>query len=175
MAVRWTPAQQRLVVACTLSGLGVLVAPSGADAAVSITAPTSAPLGTVAPGSTTLSAPLGTVKVTASGILGLFPSFTATVTSTTFTTGGATTAETIPKTSIAYWSGPVTASSGAQTAVPGQLTALQAVPLSTPKTAFASTGTVLTITTSWNPTIVITIPPNAVAGPYTGTITHSAA
>lgn len=173
--LRWSLARRRLLVAGTLSGLGSLMAPSGADAAVSITVPTSAQIGTVASGSTTLSAQLGTVKVTASGALLLFPSFTATVTSTTFTTGGATAAETIPKASISYWSGPVTASSGSQTAVPGQLTALQAVPLSAPRTAFASTGTVLTITTSWNPTIVITIPPTAVAGTYTGTITHSAA
>ncbi len=147
-----------------------------AEASVSITVPASVNLGTSPTGAGTLTAQLGTIQVTAVGVAGvLLPSFTAMVSSTTFTTGGKTASETIGKTSVAYWSGPVTASSGLQTAVPGQATALLKQDLSISRTAFSSSGTVLTITTSWNPTIVITIPAAAVAGTYTGTITHSVA
>jgi hypothetical protein len=165
-----------VTVVALLSGLSILVTPSVAGAEVSITVPGSVGLGSAATGTGMLSAQLGTVTVTARGVLGVvLPSFTATVSSTDFTTGVGTTAETVPKASVSYWSGPLTASTGAQTAVPGQLTALQALPMSAPRIAFSSSGTVLTITTSWNPTIVVSIPPAAVAGTYTGTITHSVA
>jgi hypothetical protein len=30
-------------------------------------------------------------------------------------------------------------------------------------------------TTTWNPTLIVTIPSTAVAGTYTGTVTHSVA
>ena len=169
-------ARRRAAIAAALCGFAILATPSVAGADVAITVPATVNLGAAPTGAGQLSAQLGTVKVTATGVLGLLlPSFTATVSSTNFTTGGRTTAETVPKSSVSYWSGPTTASSGAQTAVPGQLTALQALPLSTSLTAFASSGTVLTITTSWNPTIVVNIPAAAVAGSYTGTITHSVA
>lgn len=152
----------------------VLATPALAHA-VAITVPSSSNLGSVPSGTASLSAHLGTVTASDSGTLLLLPSFNATVTATNFTTGAGSAAETIPKASIAYWSGPVTASSGAQTAVPGQLTALQAVTLSQSRTAFTSSGLVLEISTSWNPTIVINIPAAAISGTYTGTITHSVA
>ena len=168
-------AKRRLALVAVLSGLTVLATPSVAGA-VAITVPTATVnLGAAPAGAGTLSAKLGTVTATDSGTLFLLPSFTAQVSTTTFTTGTGTTPETIPKTSISYWSGPVTASSGAQTPVPGQLTALQAQSLSTPRTSFSSSGLVLSISTSWNPTIVITIPAASVAGVYTATITHSVA
>lgn len=170
---RITIFHRRLLVAGILSGFSVLAAPSAANAALAITVPGPAALGSGPTGAGTLSASLGTVMVTASGLVA--PSFVVTVSSTTFVTGGATGAETIPLTAISYWSGPVTASTGLQTAVPGQLTAVQAQALSSPRTAFTSTGLVLSISTSWNPTIVVNIPAAAVAGTYTGTITHSVA
>lgn len=156
-----------------VGGLVLLATPSAAGAALAISVPSTANLGSAPTGAGARSAQLGTVTVTASGLV--LPSFTATVSATNFTTGGATAAETVAKASISYWSGPVTASSGAQSPVPGQLTALQAQALSVPRTAFASTGLVLSISTSWNPTIVINIPAAIVAGTYTGTITHSVA
>jgi len=165
--------RRRLALSAILSGFIILATPSLAAAALAITVPSSAGLGTVPTGAGTRSAQLGTVEVTASGLVA--PSYTAQVSSTTFTTGGQSVAETIPKASISYWSGPVTTSTGLQTAVPGQLTALQAQALSTTRTAFSSTGLVLSITTSWNPTIIVAIPAAAVAGTYTGTITHSVA
>jgi hypothetical protein len=59
--------------------------------------------------------------------------------------------------------------------VPGQLTPLQAQALSTPRSAFSSGGLVLSMSTSWNPPMVVNIPAAVVAGSYTGTITHSVA
>lgn len=163
----------RLALGAGLSGLALLVLPSAAEAALAITVPATFDLGTVPSGTRTSSAQLGTVTVTASGLVA--PSFAASVTATNLITGGATAAETIPKASISYWSGPATASSGAQTAVPGQLTALTATDLSVSRTAFSSTGLVLSISTSWRPTVILTIPAAAVTGSYTGTITHSVA
>lgn len=164
---------RRLARDVVVSTLAIMATPSAAGAALAITAPATVDLGAAPAGAGRLSAQLGTVTVTASDVTA--PSFTATVSSTDFTTGAGTAAETIPMASISYWSGPVTASTGAQTAVPGQLTAVQAQALSVPRTAFTSTGLVLSISTSWNPTIVVSVPPAVVAGLYTGTITHSVA
>ena len=156
--------------------ISTVALPLGLLSTVTVTVPGSADLGSGPTGAGTLSARLGTVTVTASGVLGLLlPSFTATVSATTFTTGTGQPAQTIPAASVFYWSGPVTASAGTQTAVPGQLTAPQAQALSSPLTAFSSSGVALSITASWDPTIVVHIPAAVVAGTYTGTITHSAA
>jgi hypothetical protein len=163
----------RLAAAVALAGLLAVATPSAAGAALAITVPAPVNLGSVPAGTASRSAQLGMVTVTASGLV--FPDFVATVSTTTFVTGGGTAAETISKASVAYWSGPATSSSGLQTPLPGQLTALQAQSLSVSRTAFGSTGLALSISTSWNPTIVITIPAAAIAGTYTGTITHSVA
>ena len=61
------------------------------------------------------------------------------------------------------------------TATPGQLTAAQAQSLSTARTAFSVLLAVGNNTVAWNPTVVVTVPASAVAGTYTGTITHSVA
>ncbi|HEX8770821.1 MAG TPA: hypothetical protein VF711_08645, partial [Acidimicrobiales bacterium] len=95
--------------------------------------------------------------------------------STSFTTGAGAAAQTIPNSSVSYWSGPATATVGLQNTTPGQPTAATAQSLSASRTAFSSSGLVLSISTVWDPTIVITIPSAAVAGTYTGTITHSVA
>ncbi len=153
--------------------VGVIVVAGPASAAVSISAPTSAALGSAATGSATLSAHLGTITVTATGLVA--PSFVSTVSASNFTTGGQTANETIATSAISYWSGPATATSGLATATPGQLTAAQAVSLSAPRTAFSGTGLLLSISASWNPTLVVSIPATAVAGTYSGTITHSVA
>jgi hypothetical protein len=157
----------------TAAAVSVIVVGGPVTAAVSISAPTSATLGSVGTGSTTLSAHLGTVSVTASGLVA--PSFVSTVTATNFATGGQTANETIAKAAISYWSGPATATSGLASATPGQLTSAQAVSLSTSRTAFSGTGLLLSISAAWNPTIVVNVPAAAVAGSYSGTITHSVA
>jgi len=162
----------------TVAGMAtflVLTTAWPAHAAVAITVPSSVNLGSVPTGTSSLSLQLGTVTATATGVLFLLPSFTASVSSTSFRTGAGGTSETIATSSISYWSGPATATTGAQTPVPGQAVAGLAQNLSVSRTAFSSSGLVLSITTSWNPTIVVAIPAAAVAGTYTGTITHSVA
>jgi hypothetical protein len=141
-------------------------------AALAITTPASASLGSAAPGGT-VSAQLGTVMVDDTRIL--LANWTSTATTTTFITGAGAPAQTIAKSRVSYWSGPVTASAGLGVRTPGQLTAANAVPLTNPVTAFGLQAIVLGTSTSWNPTVVVSLPAAAVAGTYTGTVTHSVA
>src|SRR5919205_1164062 len=76
--------------------------------ALAISAPATANLGTAATGTANLSASLGAVQVTdARGAL--LGTWTATVSSTDFTTGGVTANETVTKANVAYASLPATA------------------------------------------------------------------
>jgi hypothetical protein len=102
-------------------------------------------------------------------------SWTATVSATDFTTGGGTAAETIVKASVSYWSGPATVTTGLGQFTPGQGTAAQAVTLGSSHTAMTHTLGTLNSTCSWSPTLIVTVPAAAVAGTYTGTVTHSVA
>jgi hypothetical protein len=166
----------RIRTVSALAALAVFAVPGTARATLSITAPASKNLGTVATGSSSISAQLGTVTVTSIGVFGA--SFTATVTTTVFTTGGQTANETIAKSAVSYWSGTATSTVGLGTvATPGQPTAGNAVVLTNSVTAFTGAGTALVnvIGVSWNPTVTVSLPSNAVAGVYTGTITHSVA
>ncbi len=99
------------------------------------------------------------------------------MTSTNYTTGAAGAAETIPASAVNYWSGPATANSGVGVVVPGQANAAAAQPLSTSAalTAFSKAVGVGNNSTSWNPTLIVNVPAAAVAGTYTGTVTHSVA
>lgn len=139
-----------------------------------VSAPATADLGSAATNDGTLSAQLGSVTVTDDRGL-LTGSWTATAVAGDFTTGTASADETIPAANVQYWSGAATGTSGTAVFVPGQLTALNAVVVDAAKTAFAATGTVGNNSASWNPTIVVTIPADAVVGDYSGTITHSVA
>lgn len=142
--------------------------------ALAITVPASKALGTAATGAGPVSAQLGTVSVTdARG--SLLGSWTTSVVSTDFTTGGATSNETIVKASADYWSGAATSTTGVGTFTPGQLLAANKVSLSTSRTAFSATVVVGNNTAAWNPTVDVNIPAAAVVGTYTGTITHSIA
>ncbi|MFD8557893.1 hypothetical protein ACFV1N_11465 [Streptosporangium canum] len=138
---------------------------------LSITVPDSASLGSGTAGST-LSASLGTVTVL--DTRGGNPIWTATVASTDFTTGAPV--RTITKANVSYWSGPATAASGGGSRVPGQATAAQKVTLTTSATAFSGRKlNGIANSTSWEPTLVVTVPAAATAGTYTGTVTHSVA
>jgi hypothetical protein len=140
---------------------------------LAITAPASAALPSAAPAATT-TAQLGTVTVTDNrGIASA--SWTATVTATTFVTGGGTAPQTIPLTQVIYWSGPATATSGTGTFTPGEPAAANAVNLAVPRVAFSLAGGSGVNSASWNPTLSVSVPPGAVAGTYTATITHSVA
>ncbi|WP_371778405.1 hypothetical protein [Streptosporangium subroseum] len=134
-----------------------------------IVVPATADLGDVAAGATSVSGQLGPVTVTDTrGALDA--GWVVTVSSTAFTTGAATPAETIPASAVTYTPGAATATSGTATFTPGTPD-----DLATPITAFSATDIVGNNSATWNPTITIALPPAAVAGVYTGTITHSVA
>lgn len=142
---------------------------------LSITVPASASLSTGTPNTTSsLSSQLGTVTVSDSrGALA--GGWTVSVSSTDFTTGGATAAETIGNARVSYWSGPATAVTGLGTPLPGQLTAAAKVSLASAQTAFGAASALGTTTVSWNPTLVISLSSSTVVGQYQGAVTHSLA
>jgi hypothetical protein len=121
----------------------------------------------------------GTLGTTISGALGSVQvldnrgsataSWTASVSSSTFTSGGAT----VPLANIKYWSGPSTATTGAGTFTPGQAAVGAAQTLTTSRTAFTLAGGNSTNSATWNPTLVVAIPITLVPGIYTATVTHS--
>ncbi|GLZ61983.1 hypothetical protein AB0B74_15560 [Micromonospora parva] len=140
-----------------------------------IVAPTTADLGSGAPGGT-ISGQLGVVTVDDSrGAADA--SWVASVTSTVFQTGGSSPPETVLPSEIDYWSGPATATTGDGTFTPGQDTAGNAAPLDsvTLLTAFTHSGGTGGNTASWNPTLVVNVPLDSIAGVYSGTVTHSVA
>jgi hypothetical protein len=137
--------------------------------ALTITAPSTAVLGSGAPGTTIGPTALGTVTVTDSRAL-LVATWTATVSSTTFVTGGASAAETIPASDATYTTGIVTPT-GVIVATP-----IPTVTLSgTAQTVVAGTVGVGNNSATWHPTVAIAVPASAVTGLYTGTISHSVA
>jgi hypothetical protein len=163
----------------TLGALAFMVAAPAAHAAMSISAPTNFNLGSAPTGTTQITAQLGTVTMSNTALLGLVSGMTATVSFTDFTTAGGGTFKTITKGQFSYWSGPATASSGISLGniLPGQLNLLNAVNLLLPRVAFQTNSLLqlLGVSVSWRPTVILNIPPSAVAGTYTGTITHSVA
>jgi hypothetical protein len=142
--------------------------------ALSISAPASASLGSVGTGTATTSAQLGSTSVTDNRGT-LLGTWTASVSSTDFTTGTATADETIAKAQADYWSGATTSTSGIGVFTPGQLLAANKVTLAAQRTAFSASALVGNNTAAWNPTVIINIPSDSVAGTYSGTITHSVA
>jgi hypothetical protein len=145
---------------------------SAAGGGLAITVPASTvALATVSTGATSASGSLGTVTVTDTRAA-LAATWTTTVSSTTFTTGGASANETVALADVGY-------ASGAGTAASGNIGAF--VPLvNTPMSALAAARTMTWAgvgnnTVSWNPTVTFTLLTSQVAGTYTGTITHSVA
>ncbi|MCA1845481.1 MAG: hypothetical protein LC792_20265 [Actinobacteria bacterium] len=141
---------------------------------LAITVPGSSNLGSVATGTATTSSQLGSIQVS-DGRGALNGAWTTSVSSTDFTTGGATSDETIVKASADYWSGAATATSGTGTFTPGQANARAKVTMASSRTAFSGASVIGNNTATWNPTVIINIPSAAVAGAYSGTITHSVA
>jgi hypothetical protein len=136
---------------------------------LAISVPALADLGSVPSGATVISALLGNVQVvdaraSSSG------SWTATVSSTSFITGGGSPAETVPASAVTYDPGQAIASTGTGTFTQGTPGAL-----GTPRTAFSASSEVGSTSVTWDPQITVQIPAAAVAGTYTGTITHSVA
>jgi hypothetical protein len=159
--------------AATSGGTTTTFTVSATGTGLAITVPGSVGLGTGNPGSS-ITQHLGTVQV--SDARAVNPAaWTASVTSTDFT-NTAITADTIPVADVNYWSGPTTATFGSGTFTPGQATTGVQAPLSgTALTAMALTGGAGSNSASWNPTLVVAVPATAVAGTYSGTVTHSVA
>ena len=173
-------------IAVGVLGLGALAIPAAAQAStgpttttfgvtggpLTITTPDTASLGTMTAGTdTSVSGSLGTVTVT-DDRAPLNGSWTASVISSDFTTGGKTAAETIPAADVTYAPGSVTGTTGTVTPAAGPGGALGG---GTALTAFSASAEDGISSVSWNPTITVTPPASAVAGTYTGTITHSVA
>ena len=174
------------IVTIALVGMATAVSPAPAAMAadttttfgitaggLAVAVPAAANLGSAGPGASVTSQ-LGAVTVT-DDRAALNATWTATVSATSFTTGGATATETIANSALSYWSGPATATTGTGTATPGQPTAASAVVLSTGQTAFSWVAGSGNNTAAWNPTLIVAVPATAVAGTYSGTVTHSVA
>ena len=166
----------------SLVGFGVLAAPTAVGAvdtpvtfeadggALSITAPSDdVDLGAVSVGTPAISGQLGTVTVDDERDL-VSGSWTVTVTSTGFTTGGGSPAETIPAGDITYDPGTPFDPVGDATYTPGDPGSLDST---TPLTAMSASDETGVGGVSWDPTITVHLPAQVVAGTYTGTITHS--
>ncbi|NUW42547.1 hypothetical protein HT134_20740 [Nonomuraea rhodomycinica] len=145
-----------------------------AGAGLQITVP-NGPLsiGSGGPG-TTVSGQLGSVTVSDARAT-VTATWVAQVSATDFTTGGGTAAETIASSHISYWSGPATATTGTGTFVPGQANAASSVVLDQTRIAFSKTAGSGSNSATWNPTVVVDVPAQAVAGTYTGVVRHSVA
>ena len=134
--------------------------------ALAMSAPTTVDLGTNAPG-TTIFGNLGTVTVTDNRAL-LSAAWTAVASSTDWTTGGGTLAETISAADVGYNPGVITPT-GTITLTGTPIAALAALPAAV-VTATAGTGD---NTGTWNPLLSAVVPVGAVVGIYTGTLTQS--
>jgi hypothetical protein len=97
----------------------------------------------------------------------LSAAWTATASSTAFTTGAGTPNETIPATDATYSPGAIT-TPGTITATPTEITLTGA-----PQTVVTGTAGVGNNTASWDPTLAVHVPAQAVGGVYTGTLTQS--
>lgn len=135
--------------------------------ALAITVPGTANLGSATADPANVSGSLGAVTVTDTRG-GPSTGWTATVSSTKFTTGGATASETIAKSFIRYSPGAATSTTGSATFTPGT-----AGDLGSTRTAFSASDGTGDNSATWNPTITMTLPASIVAGTYTATITHS--
>ncbi|MET8780162.1 hypothetical protein [Streptomyces sp. NPDC004589] len=132
--------------------------------ALTLSVPASASLGSGAPG-TTISAPIGPVTVTDDRAL-LSASWTVTAAETDFVNDGA---PTIPATDAGYDPGSIT-TTGTITATGTPVTLSN-----TAQTVVTGSAGVGDNTATWNPTVVVAVPPSAVGGTYTGTLTQSVA
>lgn len=133
--------------------------------ALSMTAPAIANLGSGASG-TTIAGGIGATTVTDDRAL-LSAAWTATASSTAFTTGGATPAETVPAGDVGYGPGALTTT--------GTITATETPITLSGAAAPVVTGTagVGNNTATWDPTLSVAVPAAAVGGVYTGTLTQS--
>jgi hypothetical protein len=157
-----------------VSAVALMTTPATAFAGKTISVPATANLGSQTPSLIAPPASLGAVTAGDTGLIGLFSTFTASVSCTTFTGPGPAT---LACSTMTYNSGPPTAQTGSQNVTQSGTITLSAAS----QTAFTATSTFLTglltggISDTWDPTIVVHVPLGATPGTYTGTITHSVA
>ena len=145
--------------ACTVT-TGIIAGP------LSITAPASAALGAAPPGGTIQNS-LGTIQVTDGR--GFGADWTASVSSTDFSTGGGSPTETIPVGDATYTITGLATATG-----PAAFTNVTTVTLSgTPQAVVNATNVEGNTAVTWDPEIDIAVPAGAIGGTYTATITHS--
>lgn len=158
--------------AVVLSGIAALPAQAAtgdtvttfavAGGTLSIAVQATADLGTGTTGTASVSGQLGNVSVT--DARGGRAGWSAKATSTTFTTGTGNPAST----SVSYNAGVIT-TTGTSVMPPAVPVTLSA----TPATVVSPTSQIGNNTASWNPTLTVSLPSNALAGSYTGTINTS--
>jgi hypothetical protein len=132
---------------------------------LSMTAPATVDLGTNGPG-TTIAGDLGATVVTDNRAL-LAAAWTVIASSTSWTTGSATTAETIPAADVGYDPGTFF-TTGTITATGIPITLATA-----PAPVVTGTAGVGDNSATWNPAISVAVPASAVVGVYSGILTQS--
>jgi hypothetical protein len=95
--------------------------------------------------------------------------WTATASATDFTTGGGTTAETIPVDDVLYLINGFVSTTGSATFTPAPETGLSG----TAQAVVVATNVAGDNSAAWNPLIQVSVPRGAVAGTYSATITQS--
>jgi hypothetical protein len=136
---------------------------------LSINVPASADLGTVESAATVVDGQLGVVTVT-DNRGSINAAWTTSVSSTNFTTDVGGTNEVVASGAVTYSSGPAVSTTGTGTFVgqPGD-------PLDVERVAAEWNGGIGNNQAAWNPTLTLVLSPQLVAGPYSGTVTHSVA
>jgi hypothetical protein len=132
---------------------------------LTMTAPATADLGSGVPGAT-ITGTIGNTTVTDDRAQ-LAASWTATASSTSWTTGGGAPAETIPATDATYSPGALT-TTGIITDRPFDITLS-----SGPQTVVTGTGGTGDNSATWDPTLHVSVPAAAVIGTYTATLTQA--
>jgi uncharacterized repeat protein (TIGR01451 family) len=134
--------------------------------ALTITVPGTASLGSSAPG-TTLTGNFGTVQVIDNR--GFGANWTATVSSSAFTTGTGTGAQVIPPADVEYLIGALVQPTG-----PASFSFAPDLVLNTsPQTVVSASNVQGNTSVIWSPLLEIHIPAGAVGGTYTAVVTHS--
>jgi large repetitive protein len=133
---------------------------------LSILAPGSAALGSTAPG-TALSGTLGTVEVIDDR--GFGADWTATVSSTDFTTGNGAGPRTVPAADARYLISALNQDTG-----PATFSSVPSITLSSsPQAVVSATDVDGNTTATWTPVIDVQVPASAIGGTYTAVITNS--
>jgi hypothetical protein len=172
------------VVAFSAATTAALVPASAnaADTNVTFTL-TGGSLSLTAPGSASLTAAgqLGATGTSVTGALGnttvtdargtLAHTVTVTMSSTDFVDGSS---DTITKSNASAYSGVPTATSGTAVPVPTTAGTPASIGNAGGATVFSMTGLVGSASATYSPTVTVTIPANAIAGSYSGTVTQTA-